>query len=112
MSSKIGLLISLVFFALFFLLSMDVMSIQYHYSDLDNQSVVIGYELARLETITDEEITNLENKHHVTFTSISNRNPTFGEVVDYTLSRSYKPIIISNELMELKINRSVVIGYY
>ena len=112
MSSKIGLLISLVFFALFFLLSMDVMSIQYHYSDLDNQSIVIGYKLARVELISDEVISELEEKHHVIITNISNRTPCFGEVVNYTLLREYQPIIVSNEVMEFKVNRSVVIGYY
>lgn len=112
MSSKIGLLFSLVFFTIFFLLAIDVMLIQYHYSDLDNQSIVIGYELAHLEVIEDEDIQELEDEHHVIITNISNKTPSFGDVIYYTVLKEYKPIIVSNESMELKIKRSVVVGYY
>ena len=112
MSSKIGLLISLMFFALFFLLSVDVIVIQYHYSDLDSQSVVIGYEISRLETLNEENITPIEEKHHVNIENISNRSPEFGDIVFYTISRDYQPLIVSNETMVIKVKRSVVIGYY
>ena len=112
MSSKLGLLISLVFFTMFFLLAIDIMCIQYHYSDLDAQSVVIGYELSRLDSFKDENISKIEEKHHVNIVNISNRTPEFGDVVDYVILRTYKPVIVSNDVMELKIQRSVVIGYY
>ena len=112
MSSKLGLLISLVFFTMFFLLAIDIMCIQYHYSDLDCQRVIIGYELAHLESLTDENIASIEEKHHVVMVDISNRNPEFGDVIYYTISRSYHPLIVSNEEMVIKIERSIVIGYY
>ena len=112
MSSKIGLLLSLVIFTMFFLLSVDVMAIQYHYSDLDSQSVTIGFEIAHLETLNDENIEVLEEKHHVIITNISNKTPDYGEVIYYTILREYKPIIVSKEVMELKIERSSVRGYY
>ena len=112
MSSKLGLLISLVFFTMFFLLAIDIMCIQYHYSDLDCQSVVIGYELSHLESFNDENILEIEEKHHVIIVDISNKNPEFGDVIDYTILREYKPIIVSNDVMDIKIKRSVVIGYY
>ena len=112
MSSKIGLLISLMFFTMFFMLSIDMMCIQYQYSDLDSQSVVIAYEVSHLESITDENVSHIEEKHHVVIVDISNRNPEFGDVIDIVILREYKPIIVSNSPMEIKIKRSVVIGYY
>lgn len=111
MSSKIGLLFSLVFFTMFFLLAVDVMCIQYHYSDLDNQSIVLGYELAHLEVINDEKIEELEEKHHLIIMSVSTREPQFGDVITYVVLRSYKPVVVSGESMELKVKRSVVVGY-
>ena len=112
MSSKIALLTSLVFFAMFFLLSVDVICIQYHYSDLDSHGVAISYELARLENLNNENIEPLEEKHHVIIQNISNRNPEFGDIVEYTILREYKPIIVSSDVMEIKISRTTVIGYY
>ena len=112
MSSKIGLLISLSFFILFFLLSIDVICIQYHYSDLDARSVSIGYDIAHLSVLNEGNIEELEGKHHVNIENISNRNPEFGDVIYYTISRSYHPLIVSNEEMVIKIERSIVIGYY
>ena len=112
MSSKIGLLISLVFFTMFFLLALDVMCIQYQYSDLDAQSVVIGYEIAHLETIDEENISHIEENHQVTIVNVSNHDPKFGDVVSYTIMRAYQPLIVSSETMEIVVNRSVVIGYY
>ena len=111
MSSKIGLLFSLVFFTMFFLLAVDVMCIQYHYSDLDNKSIVVGYELAHLVVISDDEINKIEDEYHLVVMSISTREPNFGDVITYSVSRNYKPIIVSKEAMVLKVNRSVVVGY-
>ena len=112
MSSKIGLLISLVFFSLFFLLAVDVICIEYHYSYLDNKSTVIAHEISHVEVISDDLILDLENKHHVIISNISSRTPTYGEVIDFTIIKEYKPIIVSNEVMIIKVNRSTIVGYY
>lgn len=112
MSSKLGLIISLVFFTMFFLLSIDMISIQYHISDLDSKSTIISYEISRLYVIDNDSVKSLEDKYHVAILNISNMKPEFGDVVSFTLEKDYRPIIVSNEMMELKIQRSTVIGYY
>ena len=61
MSSKIGLLISLIFFSLFFLLSIDIMCIQFHYSDLDSKSVFVAYDISRTEELNEEAIKQIED---------------------------------------------------
>lgn len=112
MSSKIGLLLSLVFFALFFVLSVDVMCIQYFYSDLDSKSVMIGYELSNLGEIKQEDIDAIEQRYHVIISYVSNFNPSFGDMIEYTLLKEYQPLIVSNDIMELKIERTTICGYY
>lgn len=112
MSSKIGLLLSLVFFALFFVLSIDVMCIQYCFSDLDSKSVMIGHELSMLEEIKNEDIHELEDKYHVVISNVSNTHPLFGDMIEYTLLKEYQPLIVSNEVMEIKVNRTTISGYY
>ena len=112
MSSKLGLIISLAFFSLFFVLSVDLMCVQYYYADLDNKSVVIGYELAHLDSYSNENIASIEDRYDVSIVDISNLNPGFGDSIDYILLKEYKPIIISNNVMEIKVKRSIVRGYY
>ena len=112
MSSKIGLLISLVFFTMFFLLSIDIICIQFYMSDLDSKSTIISYEISRLSKIDNDSIKNLEDKYQVSILNISNRTPNFGDVVSFTIEKDYRPIIVSNDEMEIKIERSTVIGYY
>ena len=112
MSSKIGLILSTLFFALFFFLSVDVLSIQYFYSDLDAKSISIGYEISKRMEIDRDFIVSLEEKYHITISDISPEEPEFGDMVTYTLSRTYQPIVVSREAMEIKVKRSIVIGYY
>lgn len=112
MSSKIGLLISLIFFSMFFLLSIDIMCIQFSYSDLDSKSVYVAYDIARCEELDEETIKAIEDKHHVLISEISSYKPEFGEVVEFILVKEYKPLIISNKEMEIKVKRSTIIGYY
>ena len=112
MSSKFGLLLSLLFFTLFFALSMDVISIQYLYAELDNKSSSIGYELSLRPSLEDKYIKDLEEKYEVSIVNVSNRNPSFGDVIEYSVSRSYKPLIISQEEMPIVIKRTTVMGYY
>lgn len=112
MSSKLGLIISLAFFSIFFVLCIDVMCIQYYYADLDSKSVIIGYELSRLDNYSSENITSIEERYNVSIMDISNTNPEFGDSISYTILKEYKPIIVSNDVMEIKISRSTVRGYY
>lgn len=112
MSSKLGLIISMVFFMMFYTLSVDVICIQYFYSDLDTKSVAIGYDISHTYEIDEEYIASLEEKYHVTISDISPLEPDFGDMVSYTLTRSYKPIIVSRNEIQIKVRRETVCGYY
>ena len=112
MSSKIALILSLIYFIFFFLLGIDVMSIQLFYSRLDSKSIGISYDISSTGKSDNAYITSLEEKYHVTIKNVSNEHPEFGEMVEYILEKDYQPIILSTSILEIKIKRIAVVGYY
>ena len=73
---------------------------------------MIGYELSSLGEIKQEDINDIEERYHVIITHISNPSPSFGDMIEYTLLKEYQPLIVSNDIMELKIERTTICGYY
>lgn len=112
MSSKIGVLLSLVFVAMFTLLGCDMMSIQYVYSDLDAKAVMIGYHISKNGYVNDELIEAMESRYQVHFEYTNPESPMYGDVFDFVISEYYQPIIISKNKMTIRVKRSAVIGYY
>jgi len=112
MGSKIGLLLSMIFITLFFVLGGDIISVQYLYSDLDAKGVTISYLISKTGR-TDSSFKNeLEKKYNVTLTYESTGTPMFGDVFDFILSTEFEPMIMSNDKLLLKIKRTAIIGYY
>lgn len=112
MSYKFGMLLSTIFVVLFFLLGMDLLSIQYGYSNLDAKSVSISYRISEHGTLDDKFIESLENYYQVDFTCTSSCNPSFGDIVEYTISSTIQTIVISPKGLTIKLARSVVIGFF
>ena len=97
---------------MFFMLSLDVIFIQYFYSDLDTKSIAVGYDISHCLEIDEEFISSLEEKYNVKISNVSPQEPDFGDMVSYTLTRTYKPIIVSKDEIAIQIKRSTVCGYY
>lgn len=112
MSSKFGLLLSMLFISLFICFGSDLFSIQYAYSDLDNISVVISYRISTYGTIDGYICESIENDYKVKFECLNNCSPTFGDIVTYRISREIKTLVMSNGNLIVAIARSAVIGYY
>ena len=112
MSSKLGLILSMVFVTLFFAMGLDMICVQVIYNDLDSKSVAISYQISQYGTINDEIKSSIESKYHVRFTCIDNCSPKFGDVVTYQIAKDYRPIIIQKELMTISVERNAIIGYY
>ena len=112
MSSKLGLILSFIFVSLFFLLGIDLLTLQFALTDLDTKSINISYLISKKATLNEELITYIEETYNVDFECHNNETPIYGDVIDYTISSIYKPIIISKEEMKLTIKRYVIIGYY
>lgn len=113
MSSKIGLILSLIFVAFFTLLACDMMSIQYIYGDLDAKSTSIAYLISKNKLVDDSLIETIEERYSVMFTCTSNcNNIQSGDVVTFQISKTYKPIIISKQTLTICVNREAIISYY
>lgn len=112
MSSKIGLILSMIFVTLFFAMGLDMICIQIIYNDLDSKGIAISYQISQYGTINNEIKSSIEKTYHVKFTCITNCSPRFGDVVTYQISKDYQPIIIRSEAMSISIERNAIIGYY
>ena len=112
MSYKIGLLLSMIFVALFFLFGADLISLQSAYSSLDAKANNISYIISRNGVIDSDFDYFIETTFHVKFECGTNLNPTFGEQIIYTITTQYNPLVISNEEMTLSITRMTIVGFY
>lgn len=112
MSYKIGLLLSMIFVALFFLFGADLISLQSAYSMLDAKANNISYIISRRGEIDASFKTYIEATFKVDFTCELDHIPSFGEKVEYEIKASYSPLIISQDEMILTIRRMTIIGFY
>ena len=112
MSYKIGLLLSMVFVAMFFLFGADLISIQSVYSSLDSKANNISYLISRSGIIDEDFINYIETSYYVDFDCSLNLSPTFGEEITYSISTKYKPMIIDKKEMTITISRMTVVGFY
>ena len=112
MSSKLGLMLSMIFVVMFFLLAGDMMCLSYAYSNIDSTSITIGYVIAKSGRVDEEFLTHLEEVYNVKFLTISPSHPSQGDIVDFVIYQNYDPLILSKDPITLKASRSTIIGYY
>ena len=112
MSYNLGMILSMLFVVAFILLGGDMFAISTCYSNLDNTSIAIGYFIAKTGRADRDYLAHLEEKYNVTFESISSTYPNPGDVVDFTIYRFYRPLIITTNNIKVVARRSTVVGYY
>ena len=112
MSSKLGLILSMLFVAMFFAFAGDMVSLQFAYTNLDSISVTIGKLISEERTISQTFIDNVESEFDVDFILLNEEEPLFGDVVNYIIASEFQPMVISKESITLSIQRSSIIGYY
>ena len=112
MSSKIGVILSMLFVALFFMFAADMISLQYIYSELDAKGVSIAYHISKSARIDDEFVSFLSNKYILTLSIPQNQSHDYGDVVEFYIKSEFTPIVISKDSMPISLKRSAVIGYY
>lgn len=112
MSYKAGLLLSMIFVALFFLFGADLISIQSTLSALDAKATNISYLISRTGIIDDDFKNHIETTYHVSFNCETNLSPTFGEEIIYSISTTYHPLIITQGEMTISVSRMTVVGFY
>ena len=113
MASKIGVMLSLIFFFYAFLFASDFVMIQLTYTSLDALSTTISYRISKTGEINDDlkkfvkEEINADIKPVGASTSYEE-----GSMLGYYLIKEYKPIAYDSEPLELKIRRYAVINIY
>lgn len=112
MSYKIGLILSMVFIALFFLFGADLISIQSIFSALDAKANNISYIISRSGVIDEDFVSYIESAFNVDFDCPYNYAPTFGQEITYTISTEYQPMIIDKNKMTIAISRMTIVGFY
>lgn len=113
MGSKVGLILSLIFVSIFVAFGTDLMLLQYEFSSLDSVAVNIGYIISKNGGLTDSLSQNLEESYSLySLTCTSNCSNTVGELLTFEIVRKYKPLIISDKPMYIKVKRATMIGYY
>ena len=112
MSYKIGLILSMIFVALFFLFGADLITLQGAYSNLDAKANSISYIISRNGVIDDSFINYVETTFAVDFDCPKNESPVFGEHITYTISTTYQPLVISREKITLQVKRMTIVGFY
>ena len=112
MSYKIGLLLSMIFVALFFLFGADLISLQSAYSVLDAKANNISYIISRNGAIDTDFMYYIETTFGVDFICDVNPAPEFGEKIYYEIRTTYSPLVISQEEMIISIKRITIIGFY
>ena len=112
MSYKVGLILSMVFVALFFLFGADLITLESTFSVLDAKANNISYIISRNGVIDDDFIDYIETTFSVTFECPKNPSPTFGEKIVYQISTTYHPLVISKQEMTIAIKRMTIVGFY
>ena len=112
MSYKIGLILSMIFVALFFIFGADLLTLQSIYSSLDSKANNISYLISRSGTIDDSFIDYVESTFLVDFECPINQSPSFGEKILYQISTNYHPLVISKQEMTITIKRMTIVGFY
>ena len=112
MSYKIGLILSMIFVALFFLFGADLISIQSAYSVLDAKANNISYIISRTGVIDEEFVEYIETSFNVNFACELNYAPTFGEKITYSISTQYQPLVIDQNEITITISRMTIVGFY
>ena len=112
MSSKFGTILSLLFVAFFVALASDILTIQYLYSDLDAKSTSISYIISKYGKVTDNLEATLEERYQVEFTCLNYCITSPGNVIDFVVSKKYKPVFISKNEITISVKRQAIIGYY
>ena len=110
MSSKMGVFLSSIFIIVAFLFSFDIINVQYIYADLDAKSVNITYLISRAPKLDRFFWTDINERYDVIVGCNKTGATTFGEEID--LSKTFQPLIMSNESMTVSIKRTAIVGYF
>lgn len=110
MASKLGTILSLIFFAIAMFIGVDVLRLQFIHTSLDAFAISLGEQIAIKGKVTSEMQEMASEKYGAELYQIT-KSAMVGEFLEYGLSVEYTPVFISKEVMTITVTRMVLIGY-
>ena len=113
MASKIGVMLSLIFFFYAFLFASDFVMIQLIYTSLDALSTTVSYRISKSGEINDELAQFVKEEINGDIKPVgASSSYEEGSMLGYYLIKEYKPIAYDSEPLTIKIKRYAVINMY
>lgn len=113
MGSKLGLILSLPFMFLGFLMGIDIIFLQLSYTSLDSISTTVSYRISKAGLIDEELKTYVKNQINAEVLPANDKTSYIqGSTFEYYLIKEYKPIALQTDPIVLKIKRYAVISFY
>lgn len=113
MASKIGVMLSLLFFFYAFLFASDFVMIQLTYTSLDALSTTVSYRISKCGEINDELAQFVKEEINGDIKPVgASSSYEEGSMLGYYLIKEYKPIAYDSEPLTIKIKRYAVINMY
>ena len=113
MASKIGVMLSLIFFFYAFLFASDFVMIQLTYTSLDALSTTASYRISKSGEINDELAQFVKEEINGDIKPVgASSSYEEGSMLGYYLIKEYKPIAYDSEPLTIKIKRYAVINMY
>ncbi|HAS56460.1 MAG TPA: hypothetical protein DEF61_03490 [Firmicutes bacterium] len=111
MGYKLGLLLSSVFMMMVLLFGGDLFCISSIHSSLDSLSLIVSYRIG-IDGYISDKTKKLVSDAGVSLIAYSSNIPRLGDVLEYSLYKEYKPLILSKNTIDISVKRSAIVGYY
>lgn len=113
MGSKLGVMLSLLFFFYAFLFASDFVMIQLTYTSLDALSTTVSYKISKSGEINEDLQTFVKQKINGDIKPVgASSSYEQGSLLGYYLIKEYKPIAFESEPLRISIKRYAVINIY
>lgn len=111
MASKLGFMLSTIFFVFIFLISGDMLCISQIKSGLDALAVTVSYRIAKEGTMTVGTLRMIDG-YGADISSSNYGAPAIGEAYTFTLKKEYTPLILSKNTMVIAVTHTTIVGFY
>lgn len=112
MASNLGNILSLFLIIPLMIFIGDLIGIQTAYNQLENLCTQITFSIQQKGCLSDEMIQFITDTYHVNVDYETNLEHNFGEYLNFSIYKYYEGIIISGNDLVIRINRTVLLGYF
>lgn len=111
MSNLMGLMFSFLLMMPTILLGADLFRISQIMTSLEARATTLSYEISKSGGLRANNVAALEEEGITVSCNTDCEYISVGESISYTLMKSYTPIILKNEDIEIIVTRVTIVGY-